>query len=306
MSLDTDSAPTSPDVNTGVAIPGERAPAPQEQAGGHDDVETRARAMGWVDKDEFRGPADKWRPADEFVRKGEEDLPILRERLRDSTRKTADLEAKLARQQADFAANFKRLESMSAMALQRQREQLLGSYAAAQRDAVANGDVARYDQLERDKFTALHDYDTRIAQAQQPPAPQHQDQRSPQLPPHEAATVSSWRQSNAWFDADMEMNMVAQARHVALQKEKPGLSLEENLKEVSAYVRQRYPDKFASRAAPAAVEGGSRFSGAQGGSRSRGAADLPAEARRQGEKWVKDGTFKDINEYAKLYWEQEA
>lgn len=303
MSLDQDTVSAAADTNSGVSIPGERAPTAQPQIGGEDDTETRARAMGWVGKDEFRGPADKWRPADEFVKKGEEDLPILRERLRDSTRKTAELEQRLARQNADFEANFKRLEGMSAVALQRQREQLLGSYAAAQRDAVQNGDVLRYDQLERDKFKALDDYDQRIAQVAQPV---QQPRGAPALPPHEASAVSAWRQQNAWFDSDPEMNMVAQARHMQLQMEKPGLTLEENLRLTSDYVRQRYADKFGSapRMGAPAVEGGSRIASG-GGSLKRSAQELPAEARAQGEKFVKQGLFKNINEYASEYWSQE-
>ena len=79
----------------GVTVPGESAPPAntggtferQGTDGQHgDDTESRARAMGWVPKDQFRGPAENWRDAGEFVRRGEEELPILRERLRSTTR----------------------------------------------------------------------------------------------------------------------------------------------------------------------------------------------------------------------------
>ena len=57
-------------------------------------------------------------------------------------------------------------------------------------------------------------------------------------------------------------------------------------------------------AGPAPVEGGSRL--ANGGApRARGAHDLPADAKRQGEKFVKEGLFKDLNEYARDYWSQD-
>lgn len=41
-------------------------------------LEKEAREMGWVPKDQFRGPEDQWRDADEFVSRGREILPIIK------------------------------------------------------------------------------------------------------------------------------------------------------------------------------------------------------------------------------------
>ena len=45
------------------------------------DVEQRARDMGWVPKEEFRGPEENWKSAEDFVRIGENYMPVLKERL---------------------------------------------------------------------------------------------------------------------------------------------------------------------------------------------------------------------------------
>ena len=45
-------------------------------------IEARARNMGWVPENSFRGPPGKWRPAKEFLEHGEENLPVWRERFR--------------------------------------------------------------------------------------------------------------------------------------------------------------------------------------------------------------------------------
>src|SRR3990167_10980336 len=47
-----------------------------------DEFEPRAKRMGWVPEDQFRGEKSRWVDAKTFVEKGENELPILRERLR--------------------------------------------------------------------------------------------------------------------------------------------------------------------------------------------------------------------------------
>lgn len=305
-------------TNTGTMLPGESAPdttvehrEPAERNG--DDTEARARAMGWSSKEEFRGPADKWVDAAEFVRKGEEDLPVLRERLRDTTRKVAEFERKAKEIEDGYKANVARLERMSDLALMKQRQQLQANYDAALRDAVGMGDTARYDQLVRDKQAAVQEFDTqaRSAYNYQPKteAPQGQAQggqpEQPQLSEADQSTVKSWVDQNRWFTSDVEMARVAEAHHVRLGREKPGMSLAENLAATRAYVQQRYPERFGTQrdTGAAAVEGGARIASDRA-PRGKGSRDLPADARKMGEKWVKEGLFKNLDEYATDYWSQ--
>jgi len=294
----------SDDLNQGVAVPGEGSapaspppsvdnePADRVEQGDHqqpagDDTESRAKAMGWVPKEEFRGPPENWRDASEFVKRGEEDLPIVRERLRAATRKISELES-------NFNQQVARLEKMSETALKRQRDQLVGAYENAMRQAVETGDTQRYDQLRQDMGQAVERHDAQIREVAEP---------KPQQPARDP-DADAWIQRNSWFNADREMQLVAVARSDALARERPGLSMRENLAEVERYVRSRYPDKFgASRAQPLNLEGGSRI--ANGGPRQKGASDLPADARAQGERFVKQGLFKNISEYASDYWAQD-
>lgn len=240
--------------NTGLAVPGESTPAPHQPierttadapAEGASDTEDRARAMGWVSKEEFRGPADNWRDADEFVRKGEEDLPIVRERLKDATRKVADFERRLRETTTASQQSIANLERMTTLALNKQRDQLIANYEAAKRNAVNSADEQRYDQLDRDMRAAVTAHDQQAYEAATPARPTQGQQA--QLPPADAAAVSSWIDKNRWFQIDPELNVVAQSVHVRLGREKPGLSLEENLRETEDYVRQRYPDRFGDR-----------------------------------------------------------
>lgn len=295
--------------NDGIAIEGERTPAPQvtaepAQAAG-DDIESKARSQGWVPQDEWRGDPEKWRPADEFVKRGEELLPVALERSRTAERKAQELEARLAAKERETEEKLARLERMSTTALQRQREQLENAYRHAMREAVTSGDTQRFDQLERDRTTAVADFDKQFVEQAQP---QRQPGQPAPLPPEIERQVSSWVQQNEWFNRDPELNQVAQIAHQRLLREKPGLSIAENLAETAKYVRQRYPDKFGTSErqiiAPMVESGGGRMA-ATSGSRAKGATDLPSDVRAVGERYVKQGLFKDLNEYAREYFAQD-
>jgi len=309
MSLETQQT-TEPAPSSGVAIPGEAAPAPQPAEGGHDDTETRARAMGWAPKEEFRGDPERWVDAETFVKRGEEELPIVRERLRTMTHKLTDLERKIQARDQTYAQTVQTLERMNTLALERQRQQIEQAYSAAQRAAVDQADGVRYEQLERDKELALRQHDELVNRVR---APEYVQQQMPQQPqqmpiaPHDVAEIETWKATNRWFNADPEMTFSANVEHQRLLRDQPGLTVRENLARVREYVAKRFPDKFGvdSRASgPVTVEGGTRI--ANGGrQRSRGAADLPADARAQGERFIKQGLFKNINEYAAEYWSQD-
>lgn len=289
------------DTNVGTAIPGEGGPAPA--AAPVDDIQTRAKSMGWSPREEFRGPAEKWVDADEFVRRGEEELPVLRERLRTSTSRISQLDRELARQRGEFEDKLQRIEGATAVAIRRQREELESSYRAAQREAVSNADQARYDQLERDRKAAVADYDRQVYEVSRPREPEAR-----QLPPQIQSAVDNWRVENPWFERDPVLNQVAQAIHMDLNQRMPGLDIAQNLQEVRKEIAKRFPEKFAppsSRSGPAPVEGGSRVA-AGGTSRGRSAADLPADVRKIGERFVKQGLYKKIDDYAADYWSQDA
>lgn len=304
MSLDTETTQTTPAPdNAGTTIPGEGAPAPQPQVGGHDDVETRARAMGWRPKEEFNGPAENWRDAEEFVKRGEEEMPVLRERLRDSTRKVAEMEERLRRVEADSTDKLARVERMSVLALQRQRDSIAASYEAAMREAAGSADVQRYDQLQRDQQQALEGINRQISDAVQP----RQNGGLQPLPAPVKQVVDSWVQENPWFERDPMLRSVAETYNHDLMRQYPGMDAAENLKRVKHFVQQKFPEKFGitQRQGSATVEGGARMpSGA--GPRVKGWDDLPADVRAIGERQItRDKLFKDKSEFARMYWEQE-
>src|SRR5215472_907386 len=70
----------------------------QEPDPRQDDLEQRARRMGWRPRNEFRGEPERWMEADEFVERGERMLPVLQERNRAADRTIVDLQQQIQAQ----------------------------------------------------------------------------------------------------------------------------------------------------------------------------------------------------------------
>lgn len=298
----------TPEPSTQTPEPSQYSEAPESvdhaQQGGEDqgsDSEARARAMGWVPRDEYRGPAENWRDADEFIRRGEEELPVLRERNRTMADKLTQIENRVQQQERQFQQRLESLDRMHAMSLQRQREQIIGSYEAAKRQAVELGDMDRYDQLNRDQWQAVGQFDQQTQEVYQPPRQEQQQQGG--MSPADQQVYQEFVSQNQWFESDPVLNLAMQEAHVRLLQEAPGMSFRENLQRATQEVRQRYPAKFgiqrsAMNGGPA-VEGGGRVAGA--GAPRKGSASLPPEAMAQAKKDVADGLYKNIEEWAAFY-----
>lgn len=266
-----------------------------------DGTETRARAMGWRPQEEYRGDPATWKDAKSFVDAADTNPAILRERFDTVARRNAELERKLTTVETDYQTRFQRLERMSAVALDRQRQQIEASYAAAMRQAVETGDVARYDQLSEARGEAVRQFDTVAQEARAQP-----EQAARAAPAPYQQTVDAWQAANPWYGKDQAMTALAQIESQRIQNEHPGLTVEQNLAEVRRSVARRFPEKFAmqqpQQRGSAAVEGGSRM--ASGAGAGRGWADIPAADRQVAVKQIKDGLFKDQADFAREYWSQ--
>ena len=280
-------------ANTEAQTEGERAdPA----------IERRARDLGWVPEAEWHGdpPKGGFRSAEEFIKRGEEVLPIVNKRLERELRQEREARE---RDKKDFADRVERLDKMSRMALQQQRSKIVEEFEAKQDVAAESGDVERVRALRKEQRETLAEFDKNAAD-DEPPKKKDDDK----LPSHIKTAVQDWVAENSWFTSDDEMNAVANRHHERLLKEQPGLSITENLAKVREYVARRYPEKFGksndaedeadttARRNGSRVEGGARIAGGGGGSLW---AKLPADAKAQADKFIKeDGLFLEKGETA--------
>lgn len=287
-------------------------------------AEAKAREMGWVPKEEYRGDPSGWRDADEFVRRGEEVLPIVRSNLDRERKRTAELQTKLDRMETDFSARMARLDAVTRAGLKHQAQQIHSSYEAAKRQAVENGDLARYDTLHQQHVQALTEFDTQTEKAETAATEAEAKRAPPALPPDVKEAVEGFIARHDWWDKDTEMTSMAVSIHETLAKTHPGMPITDNLAETEKRIKAMYPEKFKPTASAAPVtratyaEGGSRIPGSSA-PRGKGWADIPADDRKFGEKFISnDGLFlpagvtadkatdRDIAAaraaYAKEYW----
>ena len=257
------------------------------QPAGEADADTIARAkeMGWVAPDEWKGTPPKAGFLDpaEFVRRGEKVMPLINARARKAEEKVAALETELATTRSEHRANLDRIERMSRATLENQRAQIEARYEAQKEYAVSTGDTAAYNAAVKQEKEAKQAFDERAAEVEKPKTKTGNE--APELPKAVKDTVDAWFADNAWFNSDTELNAVANVHHHYLLKEKPGLTLAQNLDAVSKYVKKRFPDKFGGSEDEEPVRG-SRVEGSSrtgGGDRGSAWSSVPQEDRKLAE-----------------------
>jgi hypothetical protein len=263
----------------------EAAVSSQEQASERD-WSADATKMGWVPKAEFKGDPNRWRDAEEYVKWGEEFLPFLKADNRDLR---AELDS-LKKQQTDEIKRMSKLFDGTKKRLEAEYQDRLATLQAKREAAVASGNVAEFklldgkiDQLKADAIEEVEDHK---------PAKSNED------------VQAEWVAANPWFEKDDDLTLAAIGYSNSIKRD--DLSLEDNLKQTTEFLRKKFPDKFGGKKAAAnghaAVDGGGAFPTA--GKQAKGWDDLPSDAKAAGEKFVRDGTFKDKSAYAKAYYEE--
>jgi len=263
-------------------------------------IEDRARDMGWVDQAEFKGDPTKWRSADQFVQRAYDEPKIAQSML-------AKLESRLEEREREFDRRVRGLERMQSTALTRQRDAILAQYDQAMRDAAAVSDLDKFDKLQAAKAIAARDHNLSIAESRWSDEPV-QPQKRPQSKMSSAdnMAVSQWLEQNQWATRDPELGAIAETYSNVIARQHPGLDANQHLAEVSRRVKQRYPEKFGVRQQNGngvpSVEGGSRIPSGNGGGLF---SKLPREAQAEAMRAVKAGSYKNVNDWATVYFEGE-
>jgi len=264
------------DDDAGTAIPNEG-----------ENFEAKAAKMGWVPQDEWHGDPKAWRPAKEFVERGENIIPILNSRLE-------KLEAEL---QMAAKLNKKELEEMKVQSYERAKseyEQKLSDLREKENQAFLEGDQEAWDKIreQRDKI--------------KPPEEVKVEQEAPESP-----DFAPWVEKNPWFKEDEELRLYAENVYAgivnAMNQQGKILPDKDLYKKVEVAVKGAYPEKFTNprREEPSSVEGGSESSPKKSGGKSFN--DLPADAKatykRLADKFKMQGRELTKDQYATSYFE---
>jgi len=261
--------------------------------------EQRARRMGWVPEDEFKGDPEKWVDADTFVQRGEEIMPVLKENLGRMETKFESLQGEYRNSQEKIEQLNKTLErvvDMSKTASKRAYQRALRDLKKQQREAAKNGDLDTYDAIDR-QMEELGEESVKEEPKREAKSAEggiHPD-------------FGGWHKENLWYGQDKELTAFANGLGPIVAQEIPGVDGKPFFDEVTRRVKAAFPQKFENPMKKKAdvVEGGGG-EGESGGGKKKTYRDLPQEAKEACDEFVSQGLFKDRQAYVDEYFVEEA
>lgn len=240
-------------------------------------TEARARKLGWVPKEEWGGDEADWVPAADFLARIGSNPTMLAERIDDMERRVEEkwigtvngLKTEIAETKKVLGDIHRRFKGADRSAYDRTRERA----EREMEEAVAEADTEKY-RAAKARLDALG--------APPEPDPDPEPQPAPSKPngggQKSDPAVDAWMTKNPWFNSDLMLTTIAVEISKVIGKEQPGLTVAQNLEEVTREIKARFPEKFENprRSAPGAV---GRPSGDRGGGGKKGLRleDLPKE-----------------------------
>lgn len=195
-----------------------------------DPYEDQAREQGWRPKEEFEGSPEKWKPAKEFVERGElfGKIDTLGKELKE-TRKA-----------------LKMLQEHHTKVKEVEYKRAVDELKALQKRHLEEGNSDGY--LEASELLTDLKAEQKAREAVSAAQPAQTDPR-----------FSSWIDANPWYTKDPDMREYADVVGLGYANKHPGIDPEDVLKYVSVQVKSFFKDKFKNpnRERPSAVEGNS-------------------------------------------------
>lgn len=277
------------------------------QENGLDEVVVKAKEMGWVPQEDFKGDPKNWRDAEEFVSRGEEILPIVRkdnERLR---AEVAQTKAETARLKAMVDAGQEAIVELKAFHTEDTRRQV----EKAQRDLRAGIKQAKADGNEDLEETLREELTEINAALKEAGETRTKDTREAPPQPVVDPALIAWRADNPWFEVDTKRTALTVAIAQELRADpKNATLLGKAFYEKAAAGADEILNPRPGRGHSKLEEGGGGGQGGGGGgSDGKTFRDLPSEARtvcdKQASKLVGEGrAFKTQEAWRKHYVEQ--
>jgi cell division septum initiation protein DivIVA len=237
--------------------------------------EIKARRLGWVPKEEFKGNQDQWRDADEFLKRGEEIHGYLKN---DLERLHATLSAK-DREIAEIKQVMEEFRKFHNETEARAYKRAIDDLKREKAEAVRLGDG--------DRVVELDDQIDQLKEAQKTP-------EKTEEPARRADEVNrdylEWLPNNRWYIEDPELQELADDFGEVIKKKNPNLVGKDFLEEVTKRVRKVAPEKFENpnRFSPA-VSTSSDSRAPASSKKKRSYENLPQEAKQACDRFVKQG-----------------
>lgn len=277
--------------------PAPAADAPEAKA---DDLETVARELGWKPETEWKGdpPEGGFASAAEFIRS---------QRTR-----AKNVEKELKKLRSETEKRIKRMEEQSAKQREKEIKELHAEYDWYIREAVKKGDDATEQKLIRERDAKLAEA-REIEDEDEGEAPTDEEEWIEKFTPsYPQVQKRFYNEGHAWIlddDADPD------AMRVMLDYVDSGIPFADALEKADKALRKAYPERYEDedmdeedekparpvKKAPVLAPGGR---GAGGGVSA--ASRLSPAQREIGARFVREGLFGSLEEYAEERLKQDA
>lgn len=193
------------------------------------DYESQAREQGWLPKEEYQGDPEKWKPAKEFVERGELFGKIDH----------------LGRELKETKKALKMLQEHHSKVKETEYKRAVDELKALQKKHLEEGNSDGYLET-TELLTDL--------KAEQKAREVLETNTTPQLDPR----FTQWIEKNVWYNKDHDMRKFADVVGLEYAQANPSLDPVEVLDFVARKIRMTFPQKFVNpnRNKPSAVEGG--------------------------------------------------
>lgn len=270
--------------------------------------ETRAKEVGWIPKEQFKGDPERWTDAATFLRNADTVLPILKKKNAALETQVANLTADQQRLNAALQESQTAIQSMMAYQSEETKRQvklakdgLRAQLVTARKDGDTATEIRVEEEMDVLRTAELEQKrrdDEAKAEADRRKAGGNNGTDNTQQP-----WFVQWQVENEWYGKDARRtalaNGIANEMRAGGDKRVGKLFLDDVAAEV---------DKTMGGGAPAAgdkVEGGGRH-GNKGGGSGKTYNDLPAEAKAACAKYDKslvgaNKSFKTVEDWRKHY-----
>ncbi len=249
-----------------------------DQAHVNTEITEKAIRMGWRPKEEWRGDETKWKSAEDWVKRAEEIMPIMKTQLSDYDHKVQTLQKTVESQKE----TMDRLIKMSELTAQQAYEKAARDLKLKQMEAVRDGDLDTWQKLEDEKEKIQK--------------PEVITKESPPVNPY----YDEWHKANNWYTSDDAMTLFADAYGKTL----PQMPYQDWLKTIENKVKSEFPHKFTNpkRTASPMVDSTSIGTPESKPSSGKTYKDLPHEAKIVCDRNVEDGLFKSKDAWVAAYF----
>lgn len=297
------------------------------EASHNEEVQQRAREMGWTPREQWRGNPEGWIDATEYVRRGEQVMPILQANLRKTEAELAALRRKDQQREAALQAATESIQVLtnlsteqSRQAAKEKRRELLRQQAAARTAGDADTEIDLGEQI-ADVTAQINAAPVGEGGETKPNGkgkvikPAATTQQPPANDPINDPEYQAWAGANPWFGVDRRKTAMATAigQEIRENPEFAGLvgkaffdRVTMELNKVFTPARSNGGNKVEGGTNNGAVNSAAADEGITGAARGKSFADLPQDAKDACErqsKWVvgEGRAFKDMAAWRKHY-----